>query len=140
MLPALSPETLTLLARIAFLVAAVTDALALVPMLFPRVGSTLFGGDSSRATPAYRYAMNLAASLMAGWTVLLFWAAAQPLERRDVLLIVVFPSILGIVCASVVAARHGVIDGRRMIPLWIHLGVLSALCLSVYVLSCPIAS
>jgi hypothetical protein len=135
-----SPETLTLLARVAFLVAAVTDALALVPMLLPRVGSTLFGGDSSRATPETRYAMNLAAALMAGWTVLLFWGAAQPLERRDVLLIVVCPSILGIVSASVVAARRGVIDGRRMVPLWVHLGLLSAYCLLVYVLSSSLAS
>ena len=38
----LSPETLELLARIAFLVAAVTDGLALVPMLVPRVGAALF--------------------------------------------------------------------------------------------------
>jgi hypothetical protein len=136
----LSPETLTLLARIAFLVAAVTDGLALVPMLVPRVGTALFGGDPSRATPQYRYAMNLAAALMAGWTVLLFWGAAQPIERRDVLLIVVCPSILGIVAASVAAARRGVIQTRRMVPLWIHLAVLSGYCLFVFALSWQVAS
>ena len=135
-----SPETLALLARIAFLVAAVTDGLALVPMLVPRVGAALFGGDSSRATPEYRYAMNLAAALMAGWTVLLFWGAAQPIERRDVLLIVVCPSILGIFAASVAAARRGVIRSRRMVPLWIHLAVLSGYCLLVFALSCQAAS
>jgi hypothetical protein len=131
----LSSETVTLLARIAFLVAAVTDALALIPMLIPRVGTALFGGDPSRTTPDYRYAMNLAAALMAGWTVLLFWGAAQPMERRDMLLIVVCPSILGIVFASVAAARRGVIKARRMVPLWIHLAVLSSYCLLVYTLS-----
>ena len=136
----LPTETLTLLARIAFLVAAITDALALVPMLLPRVGAALFGGDSSRATPEYRYAMNLAAALMAGWTVLLFWGAAQPIERRDVLFIVVCPSILGIVSASVAAARRGVIQVRRMVPLWIHLAVLSGYCLLVFALSCHVAS
>jgi len=136
----LSPETLELLARIAFLVAAVTDGLALVPMLVPRVGAALFGGDSSRATPEYRYAMNLAAALMAGWTVLLFWGAAQPIERRAVLLIVVCPSILGIVAASVAAARRGVVHARRMVPLWIHLAVLSSYCLLVFALSCKVPS
>ena len=136
----LSPETLELLARIAFLVAAVTDGLALVPMLVPRVGAALFGGDSSRATPEYRYAMNLAAALMAGWTVLLFWGAAQPIERRAVLLIVVCPSILGIVAASVAAARRGVVQSRRMVPLWIHLAVLSGYCLLVLALSCKVPS
>ena len=137
---ALSPETLELLARIAFLVAAVTDGLALVPMLVPRVGAALFGGDSSRATPEYRYAMNLAAALMAGWTVLLIWGAAQPIERRAVLLIVVCPSILGIVAASVAAARRSVVQARRMVPLWIHLAVLSSYCLLVFALSCKVPS
>jgi hypothetical protein len=136
----LAPETVTLLARIAFLVAAVTDGLALVPMLIPRVGSAMFGGDSSRNSPQYRYAMNLAASLMAGWTVILFWAAVEPIDRRDVLLIVVCPSILGIVAASVAAARRGVIQLRRMVPLWIHLAVLSGYCLLVYALSCLLVS
>ncbi|MBI5503669.1 MAG: hypothetical protein HY899_02635 [Deltaproteobacteria bacterium] len=135
-----SSETLTLLTRVAFLVAAVTDALALVPMLLPRVGSALFGGDSSRATPESRYAMNLAASLMAGWTVLLFWGGMQPLERREVLLITICPSVLGIVSASAVAARRGVIKARRMVPLWIHLGVVSGYCLFVYVLSLQVTS
>lgn len=136
----LSPETLTLLARIAFLAAAVTDGLALVPMLVPRVGTALFGGGSARATPEYRYAMHLAAALMAGWTVLLLWGAAQPIERRDVLLIVVCPSILGIVGASVAAARRGVVQTRRMVPLWIHLAVLSGYCLFVFALSCRAAA
>jgi hypothetical protein len=136
----LSPETVTLMAKIAFLVAAVTDALALVPMLLPGVGSALFGGDSSRGSPQSRYAMNLAAALMAGWTVLLFWGAAQPIERRGVLLIVVCPSIIGIVAASVGAARRGVIQARRMVPLWIHLVALSAYCLFTYALSCALVS
>lgn len=134
-MPTISVETVTLLTKIAFLVAAVTDGLALVPMLLPRVGSALFGGDSSRAGPESRYAMHLAASLMAGWTVLLFWGAAEPIARRGVLLIVVCPSILGIVAASAIAARRGVIQARRMVPLWIHLGVLSSYCLFVFGLS-----
>ena len=136
----LSPGTVALLARIAFLIAAATDTLALVPMLLPHIGSRLFGGDSSRSTPEYRFAMNLAASLMAGWTVLLFWAAVQPIERRDVLLIVVCPGIAGIVAASVAAARRGVIDARRLLLLWVHLGVLSGYCLLVYALSLQVVS
>lgn len=135
----LSPETITLLARIAFLVAAVTDGLALVPMLVPRVGSALFGG-SPRVAPQYRYAMNLAAALLTGWTALLFWGAAQPIERRDMLLIVVCPTILGIMLASVGAVRAGVVEARRMLPLWIHLSALSGYCLLVYALSLSVAT
>jgi hypothetical protein len=139
-MPHLSPDAVIVLARIAFLVAAVTDGLALVPMLLPRVAAALFGGGgASSATPQSRYAMNLAASLMAGWTTLLFWGAAAPIERRAILLIVVCPSILGIVLASIKAARQRVVQARRMAPLWVHLGVLSAYCLLAYALSCKAA-
>ncbi len=130
-----SPETIALHARIVFLVAAVTDGLALVPMLVPAIGTALFRGGSSRDTPQFRYAMNLAAALMAGWTVVLFWAAAAPTARLDLLVIVVCPTVLGIVWATVAAVRHGVLSGRRMVPLWVHLGLISCYSLTVYALS-----
>jgi len=134
-MPISSVETVTLLARVAFLVGAVTDGLAVLPMLSRRIGVALFGGDRSRMTGEYRYAMGIGASLMAGWTVLLFWAAASPVERRDLLLLTVVPVVAGIAVATVVAARRGVIRVSRVIPLWIHLGVLSVFYLSVYVLA-----
>jgi hypothetical protein len=125
-------ETVTLLARIAFVIGAVTDGLAIVPMLMPRVGAALFGGDSSRSGPEYRYAMAIGASLMAGWTVLLLWAAARPLERRMLLLLTVFPVVTGIVIATAIAARRGVVRVGRAIPLWVHLGLVSAFYIVVY--------
>jgi hypothetical protein len=76
--PSMSLETVTFLMRIAFLVGAVTDGLAIVPMLSRRIGATLFGGDPSRGGPECRYAMGLGASLMLGWTLLLSWAALEP--------------------------------------------------------------
>lgn len=72
--------------RLAFYLGALTDGLAVIPiMLFPSAGIALFGGDSSQITDAYRYAMGIGASLMAGWTVLLIWGARKPVERRAVL-------------------------------------------------------
>ncbi len=104
-----SEETATLLIQIAFLVGAVTDGLAIIPMLSSRVGLALFGGDSSRNSSKHRYAMGIAASLMAGWTLLLLWGAANPIERRDILLLTVFPVITGIVIATVFAARNRIV-------------------------------
>jgi hypothetical protein len=72
-----SLETATLLVKVAFLVGAITDGLAVIPMLSRRAGVVLFGGDASREGAAYRYAMGMAAALMAGWTGLLIWGAAQ---------------------------------------------------------------
>ena len=138
-MPAVSIETITLLLRIAFLVGAVTDGLAVIPMLSRRIGATLFGGDAARANLEYRFAMGIGAALMAGWTLLLLWGAASPIARRDILLLTVFPVIAGIVLATVVAARRGLISVSRTIPLWIHLGVVSLFYIMVYVLSIPFA-
>jgi hypothetical protein len=139
-MPIVSVETARLLAKIAFLVGAATDALAVIPMLSPRIGTALFGGDPSRNGPGYRFAMGIAASLLAGWTCLLLWGAADPLERRDILLLTIFPVVSGIALASVVAARRGVVIARRMVPLWVHLGVVSSFYALVYTLSIPFAS
>lgn len=136
---AMSLETVTLLARIAFLVGAVTDGLAVVPMVSRRIGARLFGGDPSRGGAEYRFAMGIGASLMAGWTVLLLWGAANPMERRDLLLLTVFPVIAGIACATVLAVRRGVVLASRVIPLWAHLGAVSIFYVAVYILSIPFA-
>lgn len=136
-MPTVSLETATLLVKIAFLVGAVTDGLAIIPMLSRRAGVAIFGGDASNDSAAYRYAMGIGAALMAGWTVLLLWGAANPIERRDILLLTVFPVITGIVLATVVAASNRVVLHSRVVPLWIHLGFLSVFCIVAYVLSSP---
>ena len=138
-MPAISIETVTLLGQVAFLVGAVTDGLAIIPMLSRRVGIVLFGGDPSRISSEYRYAMGIGASLMAGWTLLLLWGAASPIERRDILLLTVCPVITGILFATVIAARRGAILVSRIIPLCIHLGAVSLFYIVVYVLSIPFA-
>ena len=134
-MPIPSLEAVTLLTRIAFLVGAVTDGLAVLPMLSRRVGTALFGGDPTRDSPGYRFAMVIGASLMAGWTLLLVWAAFAPLERRGILLLTVFPVIAGIVAATVVAVRRGIVGRARVLPLWIHLAVVSAAYLLLFFLS-----
>ena len=138
-MPTVSIETATLLLQIAFLVGAVTDGLAIIPMLSRRVGIALFGGDPSRNSAEYRYAMGIGASLMAGWTFLLLWGATSPIERRDILLLTVFPVITGIVVSTIIAARRGVVHFSRVILLLLHLSVVSLLYVTAYVLSIPFA-
>ena len=135
-----SKETATLLIQISFLMGAVTDSLAIIPMLSSRAAAALFGGESSRNSAKHSYAMGIAASLMAGWTLLLLWGAQNPIERRDILLLTVFPVITGIVIATVFAARNHIVLHSRVIPLWIHLGIVSLLYIVSYILSSPFAS
>jgi hypothetical protein len=136
-MPTVSIETITLLLQIAFLVGAVTDGLAVIPMLSRRIGATLFGGDSTRNNMENRFAWGIGAALMAGWTLLLLWGAASPILRRDILLLTVFPVISGIVLATVMAARRGLVAFARLVPLWIHLGTVSLFYIAIYILSIP---
>jgi hypothetical protein len=138
-MPTISVETAALLVRIAFLAGAITDGLAIIPMLSRRVGVALFGGDSSRNSAEYRYAMGIGASLMAGWTLLLLWATVSPIDRRDILLLTVFPVITGIVFATLIAVRNGIVLLSRAVPLWIHLGFVSLFYVVAYALSSPFA-
>jgi hypothetical protein len=138
-MPTVSIETITLLLQIAFLVGAVTDGLAVIPMLSRRIGAALFGGDSARDSMENRFAWGIGAALMAGWTLLLLWGAASPILRRDILLLTVFPVITGIVLATVLAARRGLVAVARIVPLWIHLGTVSLFYIVVYIFSIPFA-
>lgn len=117
------------LLRTAFIVGAITDALALVPMLLPPAAALLwgFGEPSGR----YRFAMGYGASLMLGWTGLLVWAARHPLERRFVAALTVLV-IYGLVLAEIVAVLSGVMPAWRMIPTWCLQAGLLALFAAAY--------
>jgi hypothetical protein len=101
--------------RIAFLAGAVTDALAVLPMLVPTLARTLWGFDDDSG--AYRFAMGYGASLMLGWTGLLIWAYQRPLERSFVAALTVFV-IYGLVLTEVVAVLSGQLEAWRMVPTW----------------------
>lgn len=92
------------LLRIAFAPGAVTDALALVPMLSPTMARVLWGFEGVGGP--YRFAMGYGATLMAGWTVLLVWAYREPLERAFVAALTVFV-IWGLVATEIAVVASG---------------------------------
>lgn len=105
----------TRLLKLAFLTGAVTDALALVPMLVPDMARLLWGFDDP--TGSYRFAMGYGASLMLGWTCLLLWAYRRPLERRFVAALTVLV-IYGLVITEIAAVVGGTLPAWRMVPTW----------------------
>lgn len=104
------------LLRVAFLAGAVTDALALVPMLVPAVAARLWGFEDHSG--GYRFAMGYGASLMLGWTALLLWAQRRPLERRFVAALTILV-ICGLAATEVLSVLCGELAAWRMIPTWI---------------------
>ena len=105
----------TRLLQVAFLAGAITDALALIPMLFPPMARLLWGFEDFSG--AYSFAMGYGASLMAAWTALLLWAYRRPLERSFVATLTVFV-IYGLVATEVVAVLAGHMAASRMVPTW----------------------
>ena len=101
--------------RVAFLVGAITDALAIFPMLIPSLAKLLWGFED--ASGAYQFAMGYGASLMLGWTVLLIWAYQKPLERKVVAALTVLV-ICGLVLTEIVAVLSGHLAAGRMLPTW----------------------
>ena len=104
--------------RIAFLAGAVTDALALLPMLVPPLAKLLWGFDDDSGS--YRFAMGYGASLLLGWTALLLSAYQRPLERRMVAALTVLV-IYGLVATEIVAIVRRA-RGGRMVPTWLLQG------------------
>lgn len=101
--------------RVAFLVGAITDALAVLPMLIPTLAKLLWGFEEMSG--AYRFAMGYGASLMIGWTALLIWAYQRPVERRAVAALTVLV-IWGLVITEVVSVVLGHMAAWRMVPTW----------------------
>ena len=101
--------------RAVFLAGAVTDAVALLPMLLPSFATLLWGLRD--ASDSYQLAMRSGASLMLGWTLLLVWASRRPLERYVVALFTVLV-VGGIVVSEIAGAAAGVVDAWRVVPTW----------------------
>jgi uncharacterized membrane protein len=73
--------------RVSFIIGAVVDAAALIPMLIPRAAIIFWGFKD--LSGEYYFAMGMGASLMLAWTILLLWAYRKPLERRYIALFTV---------------------------------------------------
>jgi len=117
------------LLRTAFLAGAVTDALALIPLLFPPMAQLLWGFEDFSGT--YRFTTGYAAALMLGWTALLVWAYRRPLERAAVAALTVIV-IYGLVVTEVVAVVSGDLALWRMVPTWCLQFVLLGLFAAAY--------
>lgn len=102
--------------KIAFLAGIITDALALIPMLYPPMANFMWGFDQFNGN--YFFAMGYGASLMAGWTLLLIWAYKKPLERRFIAFLTTVV-IMGFIGAEIFSIVNGSISINKMIPTWI---------------------
>jgi ubiquinone/menaquinone biosynthesis C-methylase UbiE len=119
--------------RVSYWAGAIADGVMVVAMLYPPMLRSLLGVSGAEITVETRCALAMGASLMAGWTVLLLWADKRPLERSGVLILTVFPVIVGLALATGYGAWVGFAPLSRAIPIWLFQLFLVTLFLASYV-------
>ncbi len=88
-------------------IGAVADAFWTVALLWPEVFVLVTGNTGLIVDLSTRLVMGIAASLMAGWTCLLVWAANHPIERRTIFLLTAFPVVAGLIIVTSVGMLNG---------------------------------
>ena len=92
--------------KASFLAGAVADiGIGILTLIPSRMGES-----------AVTYPMGLAATLMFGWAVLLLWGYRQPVARRGLLVITIFPAITGLMASGVYSVAAGIFPLGRIVP------------------------
>ena len=96
-----------------FIIGAVLDGLVAVVMLVPSLEALVWGFDEPVLGSGYRFAMTFGAALMVGWTALLVWAAAKPIDRRAVAPITMLV-LAGLMTAEFLGMASGFLPALRV--------------------------
>lgn len=97
----------------------VADAIATILLFSPAIGNTILQPLPFEMSAMYLYVTRVGGSLMLGWTVLLFWAQLEPIERADILLITLFPVVTLLAIAAVLVAQTNQIATANLLPMFI---------------------
>ena len=89
-------------------IGAFVDLIFAIAMITPSLWSWMLGIGGYDPTLIHRLDMGVGASLMFGWTMLLLWASHNPVERRGVIALTIFPVITGLGITSALAIYTGV--------------------------------
>ena len=112
-------KQIVLLLHIVYWIGIIADGISTIVLLSPELAKASFGLQTIPSSGPYLYVSRLAASLMLGWTILLFWADRKPVERKEILLITVFPVVVGIACAGLLSVTSQFIQLQTILPLLI---------------------
>ncbi len=91
----------------AYWLGVIVDGFWALALVCPPLFGLLTGRPDFEPDLRFRLTMGIAASLMAGWTLLLAWASRNPVERRGVLLLTACPVITGLAVVTVVGIVSG---------------------------------
>jgi hypothetical protein len=110
--------------KLSFIIGAIVDAFALIPMVIPWAAELFWGFEDF--TGIYYFAMGMGASLMLAWTILLLWAYREPQERRCIALFTIV-ILCGIAATEITLASLDYIGLSTVLPSLIMQAVLLSL-------------
>ena len=123
------------LLRFSYWFGAVADFINAVAMVYPPLMARMLNLEDVPVSLDSRLALLMGASLMFGWTALLIWADRKPVERKGILLITIFPVIIGLALTTLYGFLEGYIPLRGAVPIWVLQIFLIVLFLSAYLFS-----
>ncbi|HVQ01746.1 MAG TPA: hypothetical protein VMT57_09575 [Candidatus Thermoplasmatota archaeon] len=98
-------------------VGIIMDFVSCVPLLVPSLGARMYGLTFVPSGEEFLLVSRMAAVFMVGWTLLLIWVVQKPVERRGVILLTVFPVLIGLALSPVGAVLSGMITLPFLVPL-----------------------
>lgn len=104
--------------KTAYWIAAAVDGFVALGMLFPQLLQPALQLASVPSGVETRYALGVGAALMLGWTLLLVWAAAEPVARRTILLLTIVPVIAGLALSTLYGFLNGYIPLGGALSVW----------------------
>ncbi|UCB46505.1 MAG: hypothetical protein JSV25_03510 [Spirochaetota bacterium] len=121
-----------ILLRVSYWIGAVLDLFVACSMVFPSLFSEIYGLKNIDGPSSLRAVMGMCASFMIGWSALLIWADRKPVERKGILVITVFPVIVGMAGSILHGVASGFIPFERAVISLIIQGMLIVLFLYSY--------
>jgi len=115
----MNEKQIVLLLHIAYWIGIIADAISTIILLSPELAQSAFGLSNISYGEEYLYVSRIAASLMLGWTFLLFWADRKPVERRGILILTIMPVVVGIMMSGYLAVNSDFIQLQNILPLWV---------------------
>jgi hypothetical protein len=95
------------LLKISYIIGFILDALVAIQMFFPEIQTITAGITGFAMGPDYLYAAYMSGVMMLGWCGILLWAYKKPKERMDILLITVFPVVVGLIIGDILSVVSG---------------------------------
>jgi hypothetical protein len=108
---------------VCYWIGIVADAGAAILLFSPATASVVLQPRPFEMSEVNLYVSRVAGGLMAGWTVLLFWAQLKPIERADVLLITLLPVIVILAIAAILVVRSNQIPLSSMLPILVFYAI-----------------